>query len=100
MIVLLFRIRCRPGAAERAEGLLRDVIAPSRELDGVVSFDIGRDISDGDAFVATEVFDDERALERQESLAEVARVMEAMPDLLAEPPEETVFHVASAGARG
>jgi hypothetical protein len=37
---------------------LKDVISPSRMLEGVVSFDIGRDLTDPKVFVATEVFED------------------------------------------
>jgi quinol monooxygenase YgiN len=54
---------------------LKDVVAPSRVLDGVISFDIGRDVTDPDAFIATEVFEDQAALDLQESLPEVAKAL-------------------------
>jgi quinol monooxygenase YgiN len=62
---------------------------------GVVSFDIARDVSDPNAFVATEVFEDAGARERQEALPEVANVMSLLPNVLAAPPEATVFHVSA-----
>lgn len=74
---------------------MKDVVLPSRALDGVVSFDIGRDVTDPDVFMATEVFEDRAALDRQESLPEVATAMQVFEDSLAAEPEETIFHVSS-----
>jgi quinol monooxygenase YgiN len=48
-----------------------------------------------DSFIATEVFDDQSAGDRQESVPEVGKVMAILPESLAAPPEETVFHVSS-----
>ena len=61
-----------------------------------MQFDIGRDITDPNSIIATEVFEDQAARERQESLPEVARVMELLPNALAAPPEATQYEVASA----
>jgi quinol monooxygenase YgiN len=61
----------------------------------VISFDIGRDVVDPNSIIAVEVFEDEAARERQESLPEVGKVMSLLPDILAAPPEATVFQVAS-----
>jgi len=98
MIVVRFKICCQPGKAERALAVMHDVIKPSRSLDGVVSFDIGRDIADPDAIIAVEVFAARAALRRQEALPEVARVMSVLPDLVAGPPEATLFEVSSSEA--
>ncbi|RAM38401.1 putative quinol monooxygenase [Arthrobacter globiformis] len=95
MIVVRFLVRCQPGKADEVMAVLRDVVRPSRALDGVVSFDIGRDVTDPDVFIATEVFEDRAALDRQESLPEVARALEIFEGSLAAEPEETIFHVYS-----
>jgi quinol monooxygenase YgiN len=95
VIVIRFKIKCSPDKVEQAEAVLRDVIAPSRRLEGVISFDIARDISDADSFIATEVFTDREALDRQESLPEVKKVIEQLPDLLASEPEATIYFVSS-----
>jgi quinol monooxygenase YgiN len=91
MIVVRFKIRCQPGKAEHALAVMHDVIEPSRALDGVISFDIGRDINDPDALIAVEVFADRAALDRQQSLPQVARVMSVLPGLLAAPPDATLY---------
>ena len=71
-------------------------LAASRPLDGVVSFDIGRDVADPDVFIALEVFSDRAALERQESLPVVQKTIGLLEELVAAEPEATVFEVSSA----
>ena len=95
MIVVRFRVKCRPGKSGPLVAAFKEIITASRPLDGVVSFDIGQDLADPDAFIATEVFTDKVALALQEELAEVQRAMGLMEDVLAEPPETTIYHIAS-----
>ena len=97
MIVVRFKVTCQPGKTEHALAVFEPVIAPSRALDGVIHFDIARDIADPNSIVAVEVFEDRAALDRQESLPEVANVMSALPQMVAGPPEATIFEVASSG---
>jgi quinol monooxygenase YgiN len=95
VIIIRFMMRSRPGTVEEVLAVLKDVVQPSRELDGVISFDIGRDLTDPDVFVAIEVFEDRAALDRQESLPEVAKALEVFERFLAAEPEATIFHVSS-----
>ena len=95
MIVIRFKVRCQPDDTDRMSEAFLDVIAPSRAVAGVVSFDIASDLADPDAFIATEVFEDQEARDRQESLPEVGKVMALLPQSLAGPPEATIFHVSS-----
>jgi quinol monooxygenase YgiN len=74
---------------------LAAVVPPSRRLGGVHSFDIAQDITDPNAFIATEVFADRAALARQEELAEVKSALAVMPECLAGEPEATVYEVSS-----
>jgi quinol monooxygenase YgiN len=64
---------------------------PVRATEGVINFDIARVLLDPDAFIATAIYEDGAALERQESLPEVDRVMAMLPESLAAPPERTIF---------
>ncbi len=95
MIVVRFKVQAQPGKADAVLAAFERVVPPSRALDGVVSFDIGRDVVDPDAFIATEVFDDKDALNRQEALPEVAAALEVLERSLAAEPEATVFEVSS-----
>ena len=95
MIVIHFKVRCQPEKTDQVRAAFGDVIEQSRAVSGVLSFDIASDLADPDAFIATEVFEDGAARERQEALPEVARVMSVLPDALAAPPEATLYRVSS-----
>ncbi len=95
MIVVRFKVQCQPEKTEQVMAAFKEVIAPSRRVDGVLNFDIGRDVGDLDSFIATEVFADRAALERQESLPEVAKTLGILEESLAAEPEATIFHVSS-----
>lgn len=95
MMVIRFMVRSQPDRTEEVKAALRDVAQRSRSLDGVISFDIGRDVTDPDVFIATEVFEDRAALERQESLPEVTNALGVFEQSLAAEPEATIFHVSS-----
>jgi quinol monooxygenase YgiN len=100
VIVVRFKVQCQPGKTDQALAAFREVVGPSRAVDGVVSFDIGRDIADPDSIIATEVFEDRAALDRQESLPEVAKVIGLLGETVAAPPEATIFHVSSSEPHG
>jgi quinol monooxygenase YgiN len=95
MIVLRFRVQVRPDSVDGLAAAFAAVVPPSRRVEGVLHFDVGRDVGDPTTFIATEVFEDAAARARQEALPEVAEVMRLLPDALAAPPEATVYHVES-----
>ena len=96
MIVVRFKVRCQPDRTDEMLALMRDVVVPSRALAGVVHFDVARDVTEPDALLAVEVFDDRDAMDRQEAQPEVAKVMELMESgVLDGPPEWTVFEVVA-----
>ena len=100
MIVVRFKVQCQPGKTERALAAFTEVIAPSRAVEGVVSFDIARDLANPDAIIAVEVFEDRAALERQESLPAVQRIIRLLGEWVAGPPEATIFHVSASEPHG
>jgi len=91
MIILRFKIRSKPDKRDDLIAALAEIITPARATDGVISFDIARTLLDPDSFIATALYDNGAALERQESLPQVARVMAMLPESLVEPPERTIF---------
>jgi quinol monooxygenase YgiN len=95
IIVVRIKVTSRPEKTDEVVAALAEVVAPSREVAGVISFDVGRDVTDPNTFVATEVFEDAAARERQESIPQVGKVMTLLPESLAAPPEATVYHVSS-----
>ena len=90
-----FKVQCKPEKTQQALATFREVIAPSRVADGVVSFDIARDLADPNSIIAVEVFEDRAAVERQESLPAVQKTIGLLEEFVASPPEATLFHVSS-----
>jgi quinol monooxygenase YgiN len=91
MVILRFKIRSKPDKSDELMAALAEIIAPARATEGVLDLDIARVLREPDAFIATVVYEDGAALERQESLPEVHRVMAMLPESLAAPPERTIF---------
>jgi len=74
------------------------VEAPSREIPGVVHFDVARSLTDPNTFVVTEVFEDRAALDRQNAQSEVAEVLRLVQDgALVGDPEWTVWETRDVG---
>jgi quinol monooxygenase YgiN len=95
MVIMRFKVKVRPDAAEEVAAALEAVIGPSRALDGVLHLDIARDLSDPAAFIATEVYEDRAALERQEELPEVKSALALIRTCTVE-REATLYDVSSA----
>ena len=91
MVILRFKIRSKPDKSDELMSALAEIITPARATNGVINFDIARDLLDHDSFIATAVYDNGAALEQQESLPEVDRVMAMLPESLVAPPERTIF---------
>ena len=94
MVILRFKIHSKPDKSDELMAALAEIITPARDTEGVVEFDIARVLRDPDFFIATAIYEDGAALERQESLPEVHRVMAMPPDSLVAPPERTIFDAA------
>ena len=91
MIILRFKVHAKPDESDELMAALADIITPARATEGVINLDIARDLIDPDSFIATAIYDDGAALERQESRPEVDRVMAMLPESLVAPPERTIF---------
>ena len=76
MIVARFKVHCRPERTEEVAAAITAVEAASRQLPGVIQFDVARSLTDSNAFIVIEVFEDRAALERQEAQREVAAVLD------------------------
>jgi len=91
MLILRFKVRSKPEKSDELLAVLAEIIPAARATEGVINFDIARTLDDPDSFIATVVYDDGAALERQESAPEVHRAMAIFPESLVAPPERTIF---------
>jgi len=76
MIIGRFKAECRPEWTDRVAAAMAAVEAPSRELPGVLNFDVARSLTHPDGLIAVEVFADRDALDRQNAQAEVAALID------------------------
>ena len=100
MVILRFKIRSKPDKSDGLMSALAEIITPARATNGVINFDIARDLLDPDSFIATVVYEDGAALERQESRPEVHKVMAMLPESLAAPLVRTIFDASLNPALG
>jgi quinol monooxygenase YgiN len=91
MIILHQRMRAKQDRCDEVEAALDAIVPGARATEGVVKLDIARDLLDPAFFIATGVYEDGAALERQESAPEVHEAMAMFPDALAAPPERTIY---------
>jgi quinol monooxygenase YgiN len=94
MIILRQKMRAKPEKREEVMAALAEIITPARGTEGVIKLDIARDLLDADSFVATGIYEDGAALERQESAPEVHRAMAMFAESLAAPPERTIYEAS------
>jgi quinol monooxygenase YgiN len=96
VIIVRFKVRCQSEKTDELATAMADVARAARGLPGVIHFDVARDLLDSDALIATEVFEDRAAMEREEALAEVGKVVELMQTgALTGEPEWTIYEVSS-----
>jgi quinol monooxygenase YgiN len=91
MVILRQQMRSKPERTDDVWAALTAIIPGARATPGVISLDIARDLLDPDSFVATAVYEDGAALERQESAPEVHAAMAMFPEALAAPPDRTIY---------
>ena len=100
MLILRQKMRAKPDKSDELMAALAEIIAPARATQGVISLDIARVLVEPDSFIATVVYQDAAALERQESRPEVHKVMAILPESLAAPLERTIFDASPDPAPG
>src|SRR5262249_35970970 len=96
MIILHQEMRAKPEKCDEVMAALAAIIPGARATEGVVKLDIARDLLDPDSFVATGVYEDGAALERQESAPEVHRAVAMFARALAAPPDRRIYDASRA----
>ena len=94
MIILRQKMRAKPERTDDVLAALTAIIPGARATQGVISLDITRDLLDPDSFVATGIYEDAAAVERQESAPEVHRAMAMFSEALAIPPDRKFYDAA------
>ena len=98
MVILRQQMRSKPERTDDVLAALAAIIPDARATQGVISLDIARDLLDPDSFVATGIYEDGAALQRQESALAVHRAMAMFSEALAAPPDRMVYDASRASA--
>jgi quinol monooxygenase YgiN len=94
MVIVIARFRPRPDQLAEFVALLQDVQEASRGDDGCLNYGYHREVTDDLQFVAVEEWRDMAALEAHLRTAHVARLIAALPEHAAAPPEIATHVVA------
>jgi quinol monooxygenase YgiN len=95
MIILRQKMQSKPDQSDELMAGLAEIIAPARATRGVISFDIARVLLEPHSFIATAIYEDGAALERQESAPEVHRAMAMFPGWRPRQSERFTTHRAT-----
>ena len=91
MLILRQKMVAKPDKSDELMAALAEIVTPARATEGVISLDIARVLLEPDSFIATAVYEDGAALERQESAPEVHSAMAMFADSLAAPPDRRIY---------
>lgn len=94
MVLVIARFRPKPERLDEFVWLLEDVQEASRADDGCLNYGYFRNVSDPMTFVAVEEWRDQDALEAHLRTEHVGRLIAALPEHAAEPPEISAHIVA------
>src|SRR5436305_5656553 len=97
LVIVIARVRLRPDNREESLALLTEIQEASRADDGCLNYGYYTDIADPESLVAVEEWRHMAALQAHLRTPHVARLLEALPDSVAAPPEIVVHEVASSG---
>jgi quinol monooxygenase YgiN len=94
MVILRQQMRSKPERTDDVLAALAAIVPGARATQGVISLDIARDLLEPGSFVATGVYEDTAAIERQESAPEVRRAMAMFSGALAAPPDRKIYEAS------
>src|SRR3712207_1810977 len=97
MVMVIARVGPPPDRRDELDALLRDGEAASRLEDGCLNYGYFVSMTDPGQFIAVEEWRDMAALEAHLRQPHVARLIAAVPDVVAEPPEIVAHTVAEGG---
>jgi quinol monooxygenase YgiN len=90
-IAVVARMKAKEGAVGELRELLLALIAPSRADEGCITYELHQAIDDSAVFVFYEIWESKDLLDRHLSTPHLQQFLSKVKDLLAGPPEITLF---------
>ncbi len=97
MIVVLARMRAKPGQREKIVEAARACVEATRREDGCIGYELMASTESAEELLFVERWDDMEVLRRHQRTPHLARFKEAREPLLAGPSEVAVFEATAQG---
>jgi quinol monooxygenase YgiN len=92
-LIIIASAKAKPGKEKALEQALLDVAKPTRSQPGSVAFSLYRSVENPSVIIAFERWASKKEHERHLQGAHVQKLMAAMADILAEPPQILSYEV-------
>ena len=99
-VTVIAKARAKPGREAELERILRVVIGPTHQETGCRLYALHRGLEDRNLFVMIERWTSKDDLDRHLATAHVQALFQAIPDLVATPPEIVAFEHVPVGLPG
>jgi quinol monooxygenase YgiN len=92
-LIIIASAKAKPGKEKALEQALRDVAKPTRSQPGSVAFSLYRSVENPSVIIGFERWASKKDHEKHLQGAHVQKLMSAMADILAEPPQILSYEV-------
>jgi quinol monooxygenase YgiN len=92
-LIVIASAKAKPGSEQALEQALRDAAGPTREQPGCVSFSLHRSLQDPSVIIGFERWASPEAHDRHLQGPHVQKLMSAMGNILAEPPNIVAYQI-------
>jgi quinol monooxygenase YgiN len=96
-LTVIARAKARPGHEADLERAMRAVVGPSHDEQGCLRYTVHRSIGDPASFVTVERWVSKEAMDLHFSAPHTQTLLKRIPELLAEPPDISVFELLPEG---
>ena len=96
-LTVIARAKAKPGREADLERALRAMVGPSHDEQGCVRYTVHRSVGDRSNFATVERWTSKEAIDRHFAAPHTQALMARIPELLAEPPDISIFEMLSEG---
>ncbi|HJU03723.1 MAG TPA: putative quinol monooxygenase [Nitrospiraceae bacterium] len=96
-LTVIAKAKARPGREADLERAMRAVVGRSHEEPGCVRYTVHRSVGDPAVFITVERWASKEAMDRHFAAPHTQALLKQIPDLLAEPPDISVYELLQEG---
>jgi quinol monooxygenase YgiN len=96
-LTVLARAKAKPGREKELEQAMRAVVAPTHREAGCLRYTVHRSLMDPSVFMTVEHWISKEAIDQHFATPHVQALLNNAPDLLAEPPDISLYELLPEG---